>query len=89
MTTTTDPRNRIASLLAKHAPHHGPAWMIGPRYQEARRDVIEAATGKHTNLNKSGINAMMHALYQVFPVPTYTCQADREKQLHEQIKSYA
>jgi hypothetical protein len=63
--------------------------MTGYQYIYSRQMILEIATGERQPISKCGINRMMKELYTLFPVPTYTCQADREKQLHAQIKTHA
>lgn len=85
---TTSPA-AIARLVIQHAPANGPGWLIGPRHKSARVEILTACNGYKPRAENAGINRMMAALYAAFPVPSYTCQADRESQLSQLLKSAA
>lgn len=61
--------------------HYNPANLIGPRFKETRRDLMETLTGKRPLAKDCGINNLMDLFYSRVPLRDHTCQAHREELL--------
>lgn len=64
-------------------------WLYGPANAEHRIRIMAAIHGHKLPKAKCGINAVMAALYAVFPVHAYSCTADRERKLGDLIETAA
>lgn len=65
------------------------SWLFGPANVQLRQRIMQAATGQRLSKAKCGINAVMKELYRIFPVPSYSCIADAERQLGALIERSA
>ena len=77
---------QIAQTVASVSPRINPWNLIGPSNKKARAAIIQSITGIKPKSNECGITAMEQLLFNVFPVPSFTCLSHRYEQIENQIR---
>lgn len=87
---TDQDRTRIAQFICERWNHRASvAFMFGPANADLRQAIMSEIAGQKLPKAKCGITALVESLYAVFPLPReWTCQADREDLLQEQVCKY-